>query len=67
MLDLGLEQLIKLVSAGLSIHLEEIGMQKLVSFFIFWSEINLLLLSFDNLNNLKNYLFDIFPACFESP
>lgn len=61
MLDLGLEQLIKLVSAGLSIHLEELGMQKLVSFFVFWSEINLLLLNFDNLNNcFVYYFFDIF-------
>lgn len=49
-LDLSLEQLIKLVSAGLSIHLKETGMQKLVSFFVFWSEVNLLLLSFDNLS-----------------
>lgn len=59
MLDLGLKQLIKLVSAGLSIHLEEIDMQKLVSFFVFWSEINLLLLNFDNLNNCFVYFFDI--------
>lgn len=57
MLDLGLKQLIKLVSADLSIHLEEIGMQKLVSFFVFWSEINLLLLNFDNLNNCFVYYF----------
>lgn len=59
-LDLSLEQLIKLVSAGLSIHLKETGMQKLVSFFVFWSEV-MLLLSFDNLSNCFVYsLFDIF-------
>lgn len=60
-LDLSLEQLIRLVSAGLSIHLKERGMQKLVSFFVLWSEVNLLLLSFDNLNNCFVYsLFDVF-------
>lgn len=63
-LDLSLEQLIKLLSSGLSIHLKEIGMQKLFSFFVFWSEINLLLLSFDNLSNCFVYFFLTFSSVF---